>query len=129
MMSAQIKAGDGWRLGWRPAAEEFQGLVAGDRWAIELSAAEFVDFARMAQQLQRTMADMAAQLMDEERLLCEQETPLLWMEAEGFPSAYGLRFILQKGRQCEGEWPPEVVPGLLAALAQSPFREILGMKF
>ena len=114
----QIRSGEGWRLGWNPDADDFCGLVAGQSWAIELTAAEFADFCQAAQQLALTMSAMAAQLMDEERLTCEQETETIWLETEGMPSAFGLRFILLSGRRGEGAWPAEVVPELLAAISQ-----------
>ncbi|MGB7086941.1 MAG: DUF1818 family protein [Phormidesmis sp.] len=123
-MIRHIKSGDGWRLGWNPSAEQFKGLVAGAGWAIELSAAEFSDFCRISQQLASTMAAMSQQLMAEERLTCEQETRLLWMEAEGFPDKYSLRFILLTGRGGEGEWPAETVVELLSALSQPPFAQL-----
>jgi hypothetical protein len=120
-MIPQIKSGEGWRLGWNPAAEQFCGLVAGQNWAIELTAAEFSDFCRVSQQLADTMKAMANQIMAEERLTCEQETTTIWMEAEGFPADYGLRFILLSGRGAEGEWPSAVLPELLQALSEPPF--------
>ncbi|CAN5595491.1 DUF1818 family protein [soil metagenome] len=120
-MSRYLRSGEGWRLGWNPIADEFCGLVSGDRWAIELTAAEFKDFCRLAQQLGDTMTAMADQLMAEERLACEQETETIWLETEGFPAAYGLRFILLSGRRGEGEWPSAIVPQLLAAISQIPF--------
>lgn len=123
-MARQVKSGDGWRLGWDPEAEEFCGLVAGDRWAIELTAAEFKDFCRAARRLSETMTAMAEQLMDEERISCEQETEMIWLEAEGFPSQYSLRFILLSGRRGEGEWAAKVVPELQIALSQPPFSQI-----
>jgi hypothetical protein len=120
----QIKSGEGWRLGWNPSAEAFCGLVAGQGWAVELTAAEFLDFCRLAQQLEGTMQAMAAQLMADERLTCEQETPEIWMEAEGFPTEYSLRFILLTGRGGEGEWPADVRPALLEALSKPPFVDL-----
>jgi hypothetical protein len=111
-----VKAGAGWRIGWDDTADAFQGLVSGADWALELTAAEFDDFRRLALQLAATMRDMATVLMAEERVTCEQETATLWIEAEGYPAAYGLRFILLTGRRGEGAWPAEVVPELLAAL-------------
>jgi hypothetical protein len=122
----QIKSGEGWRLGWNPSAEAFCGLVAGQGWAVELTAAEFLDFCRLAQQLEGTMQAMAAQLMADERLTCEQETPEIWMEAEGFPTEYSLRFILLTGRGAEGEWPADVRPALLEALSKPPFVDLYG---
>lgn len=120
-MIRHLKEGNGWRLGWNPAAEVYCGLVAGDRWSVEMTAAEFADFCRCARQLQNTMQDMAAQLMDEERLSCEQETEHLWMEAEGFARAYELRFILRSGRRAEGGWLAAQTKELIAALSHPPF--------
>jgi hypothetical protein len=114
-----LRSGEGWRLGWNGAAEYFCGLVGGDRWAIEMTAAEFTDFCRVAQQLSHTMATMAEQLMDEETLVCEQETETIWLAAEGFPDSFSLRFILLTGRRGEGEWPPAAVIPLLNALAEA----------
>lgn len=123
-MMRHVEEGDGWRLGWNPTAEEFCGLVAGDRWSIELTTLEFADFCRVARQLSQTMRDMTGHLMDGERLSCEQETEHIWMEAEGFPSSYGLRFILLTGRRGEGEWLPQQVTPLMTALMRSPFSDI-----
>lgn len=111
-----VKTGKGWRAGWDDAAEPFKGLLSGADWSLELTAAEFNDFCRLTLQLSGAMADMAAVLMSEERITCEQETETIWVEVEGHPHAYGLRFILMTGRRGEGAWSPESVPELLAAL-------------
>lgn len=114
-MQRLIKQGKGWRLGWNPEAADYQGLVGGDDWAIELTAAELDDFCRLLAQLAQTMSQMADELMDEEKIACEAESDLLWMEVEGYPSAYCLRFILNQGRRCEGSWLTEGVPDLVQA--------------
>ena len=62
------------------------------------------------------MTAMASELMDEERIACEQETALVWLEAKGFPHHYDLRLILLTGRGGEGTWPAAAVPDLLATL-------------
>ncbi len=111
----QIKSGAGWRLGWNPEAK-FQGLVGSETWAIELTEAELEDFCRLALQLAATMQTMQAELMDQERISCEAETDLIWMEVEGSPQAYGLRLIVLTGRRAEGEWVAEAVPDLLQAV-------------
>ncbi|MBE9063309.1 DUF1818 family protein [cf. Phormidesmis sp. LEGE 11477] len=123
-MSRSIIEGDGWRLGWNPAADSFCGLLAGQGWALELTAEEFKDLCRLARRLDSTMTAMAEQLVDEERLTCEQETETIWLEAEGFPTCYGLRFILLSGRKCEGEWPADIVPQLIKALDKPPFSDL-----
>lgn len=112
-MNRIVKSGGGWRLGWNPEAEEFVGLVGSDNWAIELTATELKDFCRLLGQLADTMNAMASELMDEERIACEAQSDLLWLEVEGYPQSYGLRLILNSGRCCEGEWLPSAVPQLL----------------
>ncbi|MBE9120924.1 DUF1818 family protein [Tychonema sp. LEGE 07199] len=115
MVERVIKTGVGWRLGWNPEAQEFQGLVAGEGWAIELTEAELNDFCRLLGQLADTMSQMASELMDEEKIAIEAETDLLWLEVEGYPEAYSVQLILNAGRRCEGFWPAAAVPGLVQA--------------
>ena len=114
-MERLIKNGSGWRLGWDPQALEYQGLVGGDDWAIELTEAELNDFCRLLAQLAQTMNQMASELMDEEKIACEAESDLIWMEVEGYPDSYLLRFILNTGRRCEGSWLASAVPNLVQA--------------
>ncbi|MEL6470666.1 MAG: DUF1818 family protein [Cyanobacteria bacterium J06623_4] len=118
-MLRQLLTGEGWRLGWNPNAGQFYGLLGGELWALELTAVEFQDFCTAVRSLKHTMAAMAEQLMAEERLTCEQETETIWLEAEGFPSEYSLRFILLTGRRGEGGWPAVAVPGLLGAVEKA----------
>jgi hypothetical protein len=114
-MEKILKYGSGWRLGWNPTAAVYKGLIGGDDWAIELTEAEWQDLRRLLSQLTATMAAMATELMDEERIACEAESELLWVEADGFPDNYSLRFILYQGRGCEGNWSATALPELLAA--------------
>lgn len=114
-MERLVKSGPGWRIGWNPEAPEYKGLVGSDAWAIELTEAEFNDFCRLLGQLLETMNQMASELMDGEKIACEAESDLLWMEVEGYPDTYSLRFILNTGRRCEGNWSETVVPDLVQA--------------
>ena len=114
-MEKILKYGSGWRLGWNPTAAVYKGLIGGDDWAIELTEAEWQDLRRLLSQLTATMAAIATELMDEERIACEAESELLWVEADGFPDNYSLRFILYQGRGCEGNWSATALPELLAA--------------
>ncbi|MFE1746651.1 DUF1818 family protein [Coleofasciculus sp. H7-2] len=114
-MERLIKSGVGWRIGWNPNTAEYKGLVGGDDWAMELTEAELNDFCRLLAQLAESMRQIAAELMDEEKIACEAESDLLWMEVEGYPHAYSLRFILHTGRRGEGSWTPAAVPELLQA--------------
>jgi hypothetical protein len=115
-MTRQIKSGLGWRLGWDDAQSDYRGLVGGEDWAIELTAAELEDFCRLVTQLADTLSQIAQELMDEEKISCEVESDLLWLEAEGYPHAYELHLIVQTGRRCEGSWASEAVPGLVQAV-------------
>ncbi|MGK7917488.1 MAG: DUF1818 family protein [Prochloraceae cyanobacterium] len=114
-MERLIKSGPGWRIGWNPQAKEYKGLVGSDDWAIELTEAELNDFCRLLGKLAQTMRQMAEELMDEERIACEAESDLLWMEVEGYPHAYSLSLILNQGRRFEGNWSEEVVADLVQA--------------
>jgi hypothetical protein len=115
-MGRIFKTGAGWRLGWDADAPEFSALVGSDDWAIELTAAEFEDFCRLAERLDQTIRAIASELMDEEKIACEVESELLWLEADGYPNAYGLRLIVQSHRAGEGYWPATAVPSLLQTL-------------
>jgi hypothetical protein len=117
-MKRTIKKGVGWRIGWDPQEEMYQGLVGAEDWAFELTEPEFRDFCRLLGQLGETMDGMKEELMNQERIACEAESDLLWMEVEGYPHAYSLRVILRQSRCCEGNWEPESVSGLVQA-AQS----------
>ena len=114
-MERVIKSGTGWRIGWDPNAAVYQGLVGTDDWVIELTTQELEDFCRLLQQLAQSIEQIAGELMDEEKIACEAESDLLWMEVEGYPHAYSLRFILNSGRCVEGRWEASSVSGLLQA--------------
>lgn len=115
-MAQQLSQGTGWRLGWSPEAELFQGLIGADTWAIELTAREFEDVCRLGLQLADTMTAIADELMDQERISCEVESEWVWLEAEGFPHAYTLQVIILHNRRGEGMWLAEAVPELLQAM-------------
>ncbi len=111
-----IKKGAGWRVGWDSQADKYQALVGGDDWAIELTAAELDDFSRLLHQLIETMEQMQAELMPEEKITCEAESELLWLEATGYADAYSLRLIVHGDRRCEGNWQPKVATELAKAV-------------
>ncbi|NEQ34790.1 MAG: DUF1818 family protein [Okeania sp. SIO3I5] len=114
-MERIVKSGVGWRLGWNPQAVKFKGLVGGDDWSIELTERELDDFCRLLDQLTKTISKMADELMDGERIVCEAESDLLWMQVEGFPESYTVQFILNEERRGEGKWPVDAVPSLVQA--------------
>ncbi len=110
-----MQSGDGWRVGWHPHNSKYQGLVGANDWAIELTEAELADFRSLLNQLVQTMSQMEAILMDQEKISCEAETALLWMEVEGYPHNYSLRLILNCDRRCEGNWTEGIPPKLVDA--------------
>ena len=111
-----LKEGAGWRLGYDPDASVFKGLVGGDRWAVELTEAEFTDFCRLARQLADIVRSLSTELMAEERICCEQETTHIWLEVEGLPAAFDLRFMLLEGRQSEGGWDATATAAIIQAI-------------
>jgi hypothetical protein len=117
MSSRVLKSGLGWRVGWNPDAEIFQGLVGTEDWAIELTESELNDLCRLAEQLATTMQAMALELMDEEAITLEAESDRIWLQVEGVPQHYDLRLILNQQRKVEGYWPASAVPEFLRALA------------
>jgi Domain of unknown function (DUF1818) len=114
-MEKILKSGAGWRLGWRSAPADYPGLVGGEDWAIELTAPEMADFCQLVQQLADAMAQMAGELMAEEKIDCEAESDLLWLQVSGYPNDYSLRLLLNSGRKAEGNWNSAAVPALIAA--------------
>ena len=115
-MQKVIKTGIGWRIGWNPDAPVYKGLVGTEGWAIELTEAELNEFSRLLNQLVETIKYLETELMDEEKIACEAESDSYWMEAEGYPQAYNLRFILNTGRGAEGQWEAPAVLELWQAI-------------
>ncbi len=115
-MEKVLKTGSGWRVGWNPQAGEYKALLGGEDWAIELTETELTQFCALLTQLTNSLASIAGELMEEEKVSCEAENEQLWMELDGYPHAYSLQFILHHGRRCEGKWPSEVVPELVSAI-------------
>jgi hypothetical protein len=115
-MERTIKTGLGWRIGWNPQGGEFTGLVGTDDWAIELTQAELDDFCRLLCQLSSSVEAIASELMESEKIACEAETDLLWMEVAGYPDAYDLKLIVNTGRRAEAYWSKSAVPALLQAV-------------
>lgn len=113
--------GDGWRIGWHPHNSQYQGLVGANDWAIELTQAELKDFCRLLDRLVKTMSQMETELMDSEKICCEAETALVWMEVEGYPNSYTLRLILNSDRRCEGSWTEGVAPQLIEGFGSLGF--------
>jgi hypothetical protein len=115
-LEKQLRTGEGWRVGWDPQRSPYCALLGTDAWAVELTELEFQDFCRLVLQLADTMQHMASELMDEEQISCEAEGDRVWVEVNGYPQAYELRFILLGDRGVEGLWPPEAVSHLLRAI-------------
>jgi hypothetical protein len=115
-VARQLRSGPGWRVGWDPDAPLLQALVGADDWAIELTQSEFDDFCRFAQQLSDTLEQMRSELMDEEAIVCEASSDLLWMEARGYPDQYQLSFIALTGRRAEGSWSAEATKEILRVI-------------
>jgi Domain of unknown function (DUF1818) len=110
-------SGAGWRLGYRPGGSH-PALLGGDDWAIELTTSELADFCRLLYQLADTMEQMQGELMAEEKIDCEAESDLLWLQVSGYPHSYAVRLLLHTGRKAEGNWAAPATPPLIAAARQ-----------
>jgi Domain of unknown function (DUF1818) len=115
-VSRQLRSGPGWRVGWNPDAAVFHALLGADDWAIELTKIEFEAFYKLTQQLSDSLEQMRSELMDEETVVCEASSDLLWMEVRGAPDAYQLSFILLAGRRAEGSWSIAATQDILRAI-------------
>jgi hypothetical protein len=111
-----LKYGEGWRIGWNENAHIYKGLIGAEDWAIELTAQEMREFCRLLSKLAQNMTEMKDYLMDEEKITCEIESELMWLEVEGYYNSYSLRLILNQGRCCEGNWTPEAVKEFIIAI-------------
>jgi hypothetical protein len=115
-MPKRMASGLGWQIGWKSEAEVFEGLVGGDRWAIELTGQELRDFCRLSLQLAETMTQMAAELSDREKITCTAATEIIQVEVTGYPQSFSLNAQLQTGRRAELDWDASAVPELIAAI-------------
>ena len=120
----QVGEGDGWRLAFNPLKQPFPVLVGGRRWAAELSLAEAQVLQRAVAKLVQQHAGLVDQLMAEEALSLELETPLadegqLWLTLEGDRSQWSLGFVLTpepRVRGLEGHWEAGATAPFVAAL-------------
>jgi hypothetical protein len=115
-----LLTGIGWRIGWSPKSEPYQGLIGGEHWAVELSEAEIRNFCSLCLQLAQVMADMESELADRESLDCSSQIDDLTITFSGYPGQFGIYFCATCGRSLrkfEGSWA-EVVPEFLAAIQE-----------
>ena len=120
-----VQEGAGWRLVHEAARQPFCVLVAGEGWAGELRAAEAVALIDGVRRLVAQREALASLLMPEEALCLELEVDLepgsLWLELDGGPRGWSLRFVLSPAdgsRGLEGSWPTAAATPLIAALDQ-----------
>ena len=121
----QVGEGEGWRLAFNPLRRAFPVLVGGRHWAAELSLAEAQVFQGAVAKLVQQQAGLVDQLMAEEALSLELETPLagghghLWLTLEGDRTQWSLGFVLtpEPGlRGLEGHWEAGATAAFTAAL-------------
>ena len=118
----QVQEGPGWRLCVDRSRSPYPVLIGGGDWAAELRAEEALALCRGASRLAAELAAMADRLMPEECVTLELETGPLWLELEGQPRAWRLRFVLAPGpgaRGVEGSWSEAASAAVVAALCQA----------
>jgi hypothetical protein len=117
----QVQEGPGWRLCVDPGRSPYPVLIGGEGWAVELRAEEARILRDGCCRLADQLAAMADRLMPQEHLTLELERGPLWLELEGQPQTWRLRFVLTPGasdRGVEGCWSEAASGALVAALRQ-----------
>jgi len=124
----EVQEGEGWRLVIDPARQPFPVLLGGGEaaavsWAVELTAPEAETLAEGVRRLAQQHHALVDQLMAEEALELELETPcgggFLWLALEGNRSQWRLRFVLSPAtgqRAVEGGWGVGASQALAGAL-------------
>ncbi len=118
----QVQEGPGWRLAVEPDRSPYPVLIGGEGWAVELRAEEARALWDGCCRLVDELAVMAERLMPQEQLTLELESGPLWLELEGHPQAWRLRFVLAPGlseRGVEGGWSEAAAGAMVAALRQA----------
>ncbi len=120
----RVGEGEGWRLVFNPLRQPFPVLVGGRDWAAELALNEARVMQLAVARLARQHAELIDQMMVEEALSLEIETPLaeghLWMILDGDRCSWSLGFVLTPAagtRGLEGHWDPGASESFAAALA------------
>ena len=121
----QVQEGKGWRLVHEASRQPFSVLIAGEGWAAELKPAEALALIAGVRQICEQRLALESALMPEEALCLELELDLapgsLWLELDGDPQGWSLRFVLTPAdgsRGLEGLWPEPAATALIAALEQ-----------
>ncbi|MEM9569226.1 MAG: DUF1818 family protein [Cyanobacteria bacterium P01_E01_bin.34] len=113
-----LRVGPGWRVGIKEPVSEYCALVGGDRWAVELTMAEWQDFCGAVGQIEKALAYLPEQLMDGETVTLEQQTESVLVVATGELPGLELYIQICGERNAEGYWPPEALLGLFDAVRQ-----------
>lgn len=115
--------GEGWRLQVDEERACLPVLIGGRDWAAEFTAAEAVAIASMAVELEHQLGALTDRLMADEQITLETERTYewgsLWMELEGAPESWSLRFVLTPQpslRALEAGWSPQASVAITAAL-------------
>jgi hypothetical protein len=117
----RVQEGPGWRLCVDSRRTPFPVLIGGDGWAVELRADEAQALIEGCCRLADELASLAGRLMPEECVTLELERGPLWLELEGMPRAWRLRFVLTPGptaRGVEAGWGEGASLAVVAALRQ-----------
>jgi hypothetical protein len=120
-----VQEGEGWRLVVDPS-RPFPVLIGGMQWAAELALEEAGALRAGILRLHEQLSSLADVLLDEEEITLEFETVLqpegcLWLELEGGPRQYALRFVLDPSpgrRALEGGWSAAATAAFVAAILQ-----------
>ena len=111
-----LRVGPGWRVGVNELVGGYCALVGGDRWAVEMTMAEWQDFCVALRQIEAAIGSLHSQLMEGEAVTLEQATERLLVVATGELPDLELYIQICSERNAEGYWPSEALPGLFDAV-------------
>jgi hypothetical protein len=115
--------GEGWRLQVDEERAPLPVLIGGRDWAAEFTPGEAVAIAGLAVELEHQLGALTDRLLADEQITLESERTYewgsLWMELEGAPESWSLRFVLTPHpslRALEAGWSPKASMAITAAL-------------
>ncbi len=112
--------GPGWRLAKDSSRRNFEFLLGGDHWAIEITKAEWNSVNLLIQDLINQYQRLESQLMPEEDLFIELERGHWWACIDGAIGQWSLRLILKENepsiRGFEAFWPAPASQSIVFAM-------------
>lgn len=116
-----LKTGSGWRIGRNLKQQPYTTLVGSDTWAFELTEIEWQSFSIGLKHLWQTFTEMQGELMPEEAITLEHQTPEVTLILTGIPPHIRLFLQMHTNRAAEGFWEADAVLSLVTTVLTGSF--------